>query len=122
MLTMVTRKDIFTYTEDNYGVTPAYTFKQYPHYAALKNRQGKWFGLVMNVPKEKLGLTGKEEIDVLDVKVDPELSGILRSKPGYLPGYHMNKEHWLSIVLDQDTDRETLFQLLDSSYQSVIKR
>jgi len=118
---MVTRKDIFTYTEDNYGVTPEYTFSSYPQYAVLKNRQGKWFGLVMNVPKEKLGLTGTEEVDVLDVKVDPDLGSILRSKPGYLTAYHMNKEHWLSIVLDQETDAANLFQLLDGSYQTVIK-
>lgn len=118
---MVTREEIFTYTEDNYGVTPEYTFKSFPKYAALKNRQGKWFGLVMNVRLNKLGLEGTKEVDILDVKVDPELGSILRSKPGYLPGYHMNKEHWISIILDQDTDHDSLFQLLDSSYQSVIK-
>lgn len=117
---MVTRQTIFDYTEDNYGVTPVYTFKSYPHYAVLKNLQGKWFGLVMNVPREKLGLSGKEEVDILDVKIEPELGSILREQAAYLPGYHMNKEHWLTILLDQVTDKEAL-QLLDGSYHLVTK-
>ncbi|MGX6427796.1 MmcQ/YjbR family DNA-binding protein [Levilactobacillus yonginensis] len=119
---MVTRQDIFTYTEDNLGITPVYTFKRNPKYAILKNRQGKWFGLVMNVPQNKLGLTGTTELEILDVKVDPELASILRDKPGYLAGYHMNKEHWISIILNQDTDAHSLFQLLDGSYELVTNK
>ena len=118
---MVTRQAIFTYAEDTYGITPEYLFKSYPNYAVLKNRQGKWFGAVMNVPQAKLGLPGTDEIDILDIKVDPELGSILRAKPGYLPAYHMNKEHWLTIVLDRQEDAAELFQLLDSSYALVTK-
>ena len=118
---MVTRQTIFDYIEDNYGVKPEYTFKSYPKYAALKNLQGKWFGLVMNVPREKLGLSGTAEVDVLDVKIDPELGSILREQPAYLAGYHMNKDHWLTILLDQVDDR-TALQLLDGSYQLVTKK
>ncbi|MFC6207238.1 MmcQ/YjbR family DNA-binding protein [Levilactobacillus tongjiangensis] len=119
---MVTRQDIFTYTEDNFGITPVYPFKSFPKYAVLKNRQGKWFGLIMNVSQSKLGLPGTDELDILDVKVDPELASILRDKPGYLAGYHMNKEHWISIILNQATDAHSLFQLLDGSYELVTNK
>ncbi|WP_203640589.1 MmcQ/YjbR family DNA-binding protein [Levilactobacillus andaensis] len=117
---MVTRQTIFDYIEDNYGVKPEYTFKSYPKYAVLKNLQGKWFGLVMNVSREKLGLAGTDEVDILDVKIDPELGSILREQPAYLAGYHMNKDHWLTILLDQVDDKAAL-QLLDGSYQLVTK-
>jgi len=117
---MTTRTAIFKYIEDNFGVTPEFPFKKYPRYAALKNRHGKWFGLVMNVPAQKLGLSGTTDLEILDIKVDPEFGELLRSKPGFLPAYHMNKEHWLSMVLDKATDEALLFQLLDDSYNLVI--
>lgn len=74
----------------------------------------------MNVPREKLGLAGTDEVDILDVKIDPELGSILREQPAYLAAYHMNKDHWLTILLDQVDDKAAL-QLLDGSYQLVTK-
>ncbi|MCH5465544.1 MmcQ/YjbR family DNA-binding protein [Levilactobacillus tujiorum] len=65
-------------------------------------------------------MAGTDEADVLDVKIDPELGSILWEQAAYLPGYHMNKEHWLAILLDQVTDKEAL-QLLDGSYHLVTK-
>jgi len=117
---MISRTAIFTYTEDNFGVTPEFPFKKYPRYAALKNRHGKWFGLLMNVPADKLGLTGTDALEIMDVKVDPEFGELLRGKPGFLPAYHMNKEHWLTMILNEKTDEALLFQLLDDSYNLVI--
>lgn len=116
---MTTRQTIFDYTEDNFGVSPVYTFKRNPRYAILKNRHGKWFAAIINIMPEKLGLAGDKEIDIIDLKIEPELGSILRPKPGYLPAYHMNKEHWISIVLNEQTDEHTLFQLLDGSYELV---
>ncbi|WP_341779192.1 MmcQ/YjbR family DNA-binding protein [Levilactobacillus sp. HBUAS70063] len=113
---MATRQEVFDYIINNYAASPVYTFKKFPHYATFKTPSGKWFAPVMNVPQNKLGLTGTAEIDV---KVDPELASILRQNPGYLPAYHMNKEHWLTVVLNDQTDRQTLNQLIDDSYNLV---
>ena len=44
----------------------------------------------------KIGLTGEGEVDILNVKCDPILSGSLRMQPGFFPAYHMNKEKWIS--------------------------
>ena len=41
-------------------------------------------------------------IDIVDVKVEPELVGSLRLKEGIFPAYHMNKEHWITIKLDNN--------------------
>ncbi|NLR31005.1 MmcQ/YjbR family DNA-binding protein [Levilactobacillus tujiorum] len=116
---MATRQTVIDYITNNYAAEPVYTFKKFPDYATFKTPQGKWFGLLMNVPQSKLGLPGTAEIDVIDLKVDPELAGILRQKPGYLPAYHMNKEHWLTVLLNEQTDDATLKQLIDDSYNTV---
>lgn len=61
-------------------------------------------------------MEGEETVEVLNVKCDPELASILRDENGILPAYHMNKEHWISILLDGSVSMEEIFQLLDTSY------
>ena len=54
---------------------------------------------------------------MVNVKCDPLLSGTLRQEAGILPAYHMNKEKWISILLDGSVDTELVKGLLDMSYQ-----
>lgn len=42
--------------------------------------------------------------------------GSLRKEKGIFPAYHMNKEHWVSIILESDFSKENLVQLLDLSF------
>ena len=42
--------------------------------------------------------------------------GMLRQDPNFLPAYHMNKEHWLTIVLDNGVATDELLKLLDWSF------
>ena len=60
----------------------------------------KWFALMMEVPGEKLGLPERGMLDILNLKCDPVLIASLRGAPGLLPAYHMNKENWITAVLD----------------------
>ena len=81
----------------------------------LHNR--KWFAIIMDIPREKLGLPGEEIISVVNVKCDPRLIGSFREEPGMFPAYHMNKAHWLTIALDGSADEGKLKFLLDMSYE-----
>ena len=77
----------------------------------------KWYALVMDVPRDKLRIPGPGSVDVLNVKCDPILGGSLRLESGILPAYHMNKDSWLTLLLDGTVPRETVFALLDGSYR-----
>ncbi len=59
--------------------------------------------------------------DVLNVKCDPVLIGSLRMQEGFYPAYHMNKETWISVLLDQPERDETIKNLLALSYE-ITKR
>lgn len=114
---MVTREDIFKHVKENYGTLPAYPFKKFPNYAALKHKSnGKWYGLVMNVTLEKLGLDGNEEVDILNLKCPPEVSGSLRNGRDVLPAYHMNKEHWISLILERIDSEGDIYNLIEQSF------
>ena len=115
------REEIFEYVKEEYNTIQEYSWEKYPLYAVLKHNNNKWYGIVMNVEKEKLGIDGKKEIDILVVKCPPEMIGNLRLRKGFLPAYHMNKEHWITILLDGSVESEKIKQLIDLSYELTKK-
>ena len=53
---------------------------------------------------------------MLVVKCDPNLIGSLLTTPGFLPGYHMSKSTWITILLDGTVPVDEIRTLLDLSY------
>ncbi len=92
---------------------------------ALRHTESrKWFGLVFSASRRQLGLTGDPEelLDILNVKLDPVFAGVIRKQPGILPGYHMNHTLWTTVLLDGSVPDETIYELLDLSYQATAAR
>ena len=117
------RNDLINYIQNNYGVSPEYPWDKYPNYVVFRHQgSSKWFALIMDVSADKLheGDSGTI-IDIVDVKVEPELVGSLRLKEGVFPAYHMNKEHWITIKLDDGFSESELKSLIDGSYRLTQK-
>ena len=111
------RDDIFQYAKYTYGTEPEYLWRKFPRYAVLRNpNSGKWYGAVMEVPRERLGLAGDGDIDIFDVKCAPMLIGPFLERQGFLPAYHMNKRNWLTILLDGSVPEDEILRLLDLSF------
>jgi len=84
---------------------------------------GKWFGLVMNVEKSRVGLTSEGKIDVLNLKCDPEEGFIVREMyEGIIPAYHMNKRHWISVILNGSVPVDFTERLIEKSYDLTYKK
>ena len=75
--------------------------------------------MVMSVEKCKLGLEGNEFVDIMDVKCDPEMTSMIIQTFGFLPGYHMNKQHWITILLDGSVSEAKTLDFLDMSYDMI---
>lgn len=115
---MVQRKDIFDFVSTRYNVKPDYPWKKYKNYAALRHKDNeKWFGLVMDITPGKLGLDRNGEIDVLNVKVRKEFVGPLREKKGIYRAYHMDKNNWVTINLDEVKKMDEIQDLIAESYE-----
>lgn len=109
------RKELFDYVKKIYHTDPDYPWAD--KNAVLRHRKNrKWYGLVMEVGKDKLGLSGDGAMDILNIKCDPLLISSLRLQPGFFPAYHMNKEQWISIQLDR-VPEETIKNLLSLSWE-----
>jgi Uncharacterized protein conserved in bacteria len=114
---MIEREKIFAYVKEKFDTEPDYPWLKYPDYAVLRHKSsGKRYGLIMNVPRIKLGLTEKGSAEILDLKCDVALNSLLRGQQGILPAYHMNKEHWITIVLDSSFPEEEIYNLIKLSY------
>ena len=58
----------------------------------------------------------------LNVKTNPEYSELLRNAYEYIiPAYHMNKEHWNTIILGDNIDESIVKELIDQSYELTKK-
>jgi len=111
------RESIFRYAAENFGTTPEYLWKSTPDAAVLRHREnGKWYGLLTDIPTEKLGLPSGRTVHILNVKCSPLETGSLLQKVGIFPAYHMNKTHWVTVLLDGTLPEPELFWLLQESY------
>ena len=114
---MIKKESILTYVKNTFDTDPDYPWAKCPEYAVLRHKDsGKWYGLIMKVARVKVGLTGKGRAAILNLKCDVELNGLLRGQQGILPAYHMNKEHWITIVLDSPFPEEEIYNLINLSY------
>lgn len=111
----MTRQEVFTWCRQQYGTEPEYPWNDWN--AVLRHTDNqKWYGVILEVGRNKLGLSGDGEVDVLNVKCDPILIGSYRTQKGFFPAYHMNKENWLSVLLDKPELDEAIKELLALSY------
>ena len=63
-----------------------------------------------------------EELLSFNVKCDPDLAIELREQyPCIQPGYHMNKKHWNTIIVDGSVSSKLLKEWIDHSYALVAK-
>ena len=112
------REELEAYILNHYSTEPDYPWADTPRAAVFRHAgHRKWFALVMEVPRDKLGLPGTEKLDIVNFKCDPILISSLRGETGIFPAYHMNKASWITASLDGSVSAETIELLLDVSYE-----
>ena len=116
----MTRNKFDEYITEEYGVLPDWPWDDITGYVFRHKDNRKWFALVMEISADKLG-GEKTNIWVTNVKCDPLFKAGFLSEKGVYTAYHMNKEHWLTIRLDEVSD-ETLKTLVSISFDLTAKR
>ena len=98
------------------GVMPDYPFgdPDSPVFRHPENR--KWFAIVIpDAPGRYFRSSGK--VTVLNLKCDPLLSDGICDGVTVFPAYHMNKRHWISVVLNENSDLSGIMALVSVSYK-----
>ena len=115
------KNEVFAYIKKKYKTLPEYPWKKYPDYAVFRHGDNnKWFALVMEVPGDKLGMITSDLIPVVNLKVDDLFfRDVLIQQEGIMPAYHMNKQQWITVLLDGTVKKEQVLNLIDASYMAT---
>ena len=107
---------ILEYVSNHYGDEIEHLFEKSPEVIVIRKKENrKWYCLFMRIEAKKLSLNKKQIFDVLDLRgreqrilsIDHELT---------FPGFHMNKKHWYTIILDERMKDEEIISLIEESY------
>ena len=115
----MTKQAFLSYCLSTYGTSPDYPFDEDLDTAVLRHGDNrKWYALVMRVSRRKLGLDCDEVTDVVNLKLPTELFGSFGVADGIYPAYHMNKLHWISVLLSDAPDDVVQF-LVNVSFEAT---
>ena len=113
------KEEIIENVQKKYGTIPEYLWSKLPVCAVLRHKNVKWYAVIMTVEKSKLGLDGKEPVDIMDVKCDPDMTNMLFQTYGFFPVYHINMQHWITVLLDGSVSEAKILDFLDMSYNLI---
>ena len=113
--------EIIDYCNNKYGENHVNPFKKHPDILAFVNEKNKWYALLLDVEYNKLNkntdITTK--VKILNVKYPTDRILEIIDNKNIFSAYHMNKKHWISIVLDKNIKLETIKELIEISYSLV---
>ncbi len=115
----MTKQDFLKYCTETYGTVPDCPFEEDFVTTVLRHSDTrKWYGIVMKLPRRKFGLDGDEETDVVNMKLPLEMFGSFGKEEGVYPAYHMNKLHWISVILS-DAPEDVVKFLINVSFEAT---
>ena len=111
-------KEIIKYIKEKYGDELEFLWEKY-NSAIWRNKfNNKWYGVLLTIIKNKLNLNSDidEIVEAINLRYQKgETHNIIDNEKIFL-GYHMNKESWITIVLDGKLDTKIIKELIDNSY------
>lgn len=118
----MTKQEFLNNCIDTYGTVPDHPFEDDFVTTVLRHSDTrKWYGIVMEVSRRKFGQDSDELIDVVNMKLPIEMFGSFGRDVGVYPAYHMNKLHWISVLLPDAPDDVVKF-LIDVSFEATKKK
>lgn len=109
-------KAVIAYVRKTYGDEPEYLWEKFPGNAVWRRKDNqKWYGALLCVSKRKLGIPSDDMAEILDLRAAPgDIEKIVDNK-SFFAGWHMNKRHWFTVILDGSVSNEEILQRIDTS-------
>lgn len=116
-------KALIAYVREKYGDELEYLWDKFPDNAVWRRKDNrKWYAAVLTLSKRKLGKASDEKAEIIDLRIMPDEVEELIDNEKYFPGYHMNKKHWYTIILDGSVSYEEICGRIDKSYLLANKK
>jgi len=113
------KQQFLEYCFNTYSTSPDYPFDKDFETVVLRHEDNrKWYAIVMRVSRRKFGFDSDEVIDVVNLKLPTEMFGSFSAADGVYPAYHMNKFHWISVLLP-DAPEDVVWFLVNVSFEAT---
>ena len=110
-------KLVIKYAKEKYQDDVEYLWEKFPDNAVCRRKDNKkWYFAILTVSKDKFGFDSNEKVEVIDLRASTEEIEKLVDNKKYFAGYHMNKKHWFTIILDGSVPINEIYKRIDTSY------
>lgn len=114
---------LIEFISERFSDAPEFLWEKFPNYAVFRRKDNrKWYAVIMTIPRSKLKLDGNEELEILNLRVEPEKLDKIFDGEKYFRGWHMNKKSWLTLRLDGYLTFEEISARLVESYRLAAKK
>lgn len=118
----MTKQEFLNYCESVYGTVADFPFEDDFDTAVLRHSDTrKWYAIVMRISRGKFGQDSSELTDVVNMKLPLEMFGSFGEADGVYPAYHMNKLHWISVIL-ADAPNDIVEFLINVSFDATDRK
>ena len=114
----MTRQAFLDFCLDTYGTAADFPFDEDFETAVFRHHNRKWYAIMMRVSRRRFGFDSDDVVDVVNLKLPLEMFGSFGAADGVYPAYHMNKLHWISVLLPDAADDLVEF-LVNASYEAT---
>lgn len=110
------RDRVYSLFSSLYGISPDFPFEGDDETAVFRSlKNGKWVGILMHIPQNRLGLAGDKKVYVLNIKAPEADIPSMKDGRNIFTAWHMSKKHWISILVDQGLSDDMLSSLVEKS-------
>ncbi|MBR0261797.1 MAG: MmcQ/YjbR family DNA-binding protein [Selenomonadaceae bacterium] len=111
---------IIEYIREKFSDEPEFLWEKFPNFAIFRRKGNrKWYALIASIPKKYLRLGDDEEIEILNLRVEPQELDKIFDGEKYFRGWHMNKKSRMTLLLNETLTLEEIFARLEKSYRLV---
>ena len=116
-------KEIIKYVKNKYNDDLEFLWKKFSENAVWRNKtNNKWYGALLIISEKKLELKSDKIIDIIDLRYPKDKIKEIIDNKKIFAGYHMNKDNWITIKLDNSVKTEKIFDLIDNSYNLSLEK
>lgn len=116
-------KEIIKYIKEKYDDDLEFLWKKFDDNAVWRNKKNnKWYGALLIVAENKIGIDSDKLIEIIDLRYQKEDIKNFINNETIFPGYHMNKDNWITIKLDGSLETKKIIELIDNSYKISLEK
>ena len=112
--------DLIEYIREKYNDELEFLWQKFSGNAIVRRKDNlKWYAAFLTVSKQKFGFEDSSSVEIIDLRTE-NIDQIVDNKTIF-PGYHMNKKHWITIILDGSVSLDFIKNKIDLSYELANK-